>query len=97
VKLRARTGKFPRYLSLEIFKQRRIFKIELRELIKREIKKLKEPYKQVIQMREIDGMKYQEISDELNTNLSTIKSRIKKSRELLIKRTEKEFKLIEIS
>ena len=46
-------------------------------------------------MREIEGMKYQEIADTLNTNLSTIKSRIKKSREMLIKQSKKDFDFLE--
>jgi RNA polymerase sigma-70 factor (ECF subfamily) len=65
------------------------------EILKEEIKKLKEPYRQVIKMREIEGMKYQEIADTLNTNLSTIKSRIKKSREMLIKQSKKDFDILE--
>jgi len=65
------------------------------EILKEQIKKLKEPYKQVIKMREIEGMKYQEIADTLNINLSTIKSRIKKSREMLIKQSKKDFDILE--
>ena len=56
---------------------------------------LKDPYKKVIEMREIKKMQYQDISEQLGKNLSTIKSQIRNGRILLIKSTEKEFKIID--
>lgn len=52
-------------------------------------------YKKVLIMREIEGMQYKEISDELNINLSTIKSQIKKGRTIIRKKVEKKFKDID--
>jgi RNA polymerase sigma-70 factor (ECF subfamily) len=59
------------------------------------IEKLKEPYKSVIEMREIKKMSYKDISDTLGKNLSTIKSQIRNGRAILVKATENEFKYID--
>jgi RNA polymerase sigma-70 factor (ECF subfamily) len=61
------------------------------------ISKLKEPYRKVIEMREIKKMSYQEISDILGENLSTIKSRIRNARLILINETRSEFSKIDES
>jgi RNA polymerase sigma-70 factor (ECF subfamily) len=61
------------------------------DIIKEQIKLLKEPYKTVIEMREIKKMAYQDIADKLGRNLSTIKSQIRNGRHILINKTEKEF------
>jgi len=42
-----------------------------------------EKYKKVLILREIDNLAYDEISEYLGINLSTIKSQIKKGRELI--------------
>jgi RNA polymerase sigma-70 factor (ECF subfamily) len=52
-------------------------------------------YKKVLIMREIEGMAYKEISDELNINLSTIKSQIKKGRTIIKKKVLKKFQDID--
>lgn len=52
-------------------------------------------YKKVLIMREIEGMAYKEISDELNINLSTIKSQIKKGRNIIKKKVLKKFQDID--
>lgn len=59
------------------------------------ISKLKEPYRKVIEMRELDNLSYQEISEILGENLNTIKSRIKNGRILLINSTKKEFNILD--
>lgn len=61
------------------------------DVIKKHISKLKNPYKKVIEMREIKKMSYKDISDELNLNLSTVKSQIRNGRAILIRETKKEF------
>ena len=48
-------------------------------------------YRKVLIMREIEGMAYKEISEELNINLSTIKSQIKKGRNIVKKKVLKKF------
>jgi len=52
-------------------------------------------YKRVLIMREIEGMAYKEISEELNINLSTIKSQIKKGRNIVKKKVFKKFQDID--
>jgi RNA polymerase sigma-70 factor (ECF subfamily) len=65
------------------------------EIMKRHISKLKEPYRRVIEMREINKMQYKDIADKLNLNLSTVKSQIRNGRSILMRETEKEFELID--
>jgi len=65
------------------------------EIMKKHIDSLKEPYKSVIEMREIKRMSYKDISDTLGKNLSTIKSQIRNGRAILVKETESEFKQID--
>jgi len=67
------------------------------DVMKKHINSLKEPYKTVILMREIDGMPYKDIADKLGKNLSTIKSQIRNGRQILIEQTSKEFSEIDES
>jgi len=60
-------------------------------IMKNRIKDLKEPYRTVIEMREINMMAYKDIADQLGKNLSTIKSQIRNGRLILIDQTQKEF------
>jgi RNA polymerase sigma-70 factor (ECF subfamily) len=61
------------------------------EIMKKHIDNLKNPYKEVIEMREIKRMSYKDISDKLNLNLSTVKSQIRNGRAILVRETKKEF------
>jgi RNA polymerase sigma-70 factor (ECF subfamily) len=61
------------------------------DIMKKHMESLKEPYKTVIEMREIKKMAYKDIADVLGKNLSTIKSQIRNGRLILISQTEKEF------
>jgi RNA polymerase sigma-70 factor (ECF subfamily) len=65
------------------------------ELMLQKISELKEPYKQVIEMREIQKMAYKDIADQLGKNLSTIKSQIRNGRAILISETSKEFEILD--
>lgn len=65
------------------------------EVMKGHIKNLKNPYKRVIEMREIKKMSYKDISDELNLNLSTVKSQIRNGRAILMKESKREFDQID--
>ena len=60
-------------------------------IMKSRIKQLKEPYRTVIEMREINRMAYKDIADQLGKNLSTIKSQIRNGRHILIEQTQNEF------
>ena len=64
-------------------------------IMKETIKTLKEPYRSVIEMREIQKMSYKDIADVKGINLSTIKSQIRNSRAILIKSTEEDFRRID--
>ena len=59
------------------------------------IQELKEPYRTVIEMREIKKMAYKDIAETLGKNLSTIKSQIRNGRAILVKETETEFAQID--
>jgi RNA polymerase sigma-70 factor (ECF subfamily) len=61
------------------------------EIMKNHISNLKNPYKKVIEMREIKKMAYKDIADQLGKNLSTIKSQIRNGRAILVRDTQKEF------
>jgi len=65
------------------------------EIMIKHISKLKEPYRSVIEMREIQKMAYKDIADELGKNLSTIKSQIRNGRAILISETLKEFEILD--
>jgi RNA polymerase sigma-70 factor (ECF subfamily) len=61
------------------------------DVLKKHILELKEPYKTVIEMREINRMSYKDIADQLGKNLSTIKSQIRNGRHILMEQSKKEF------
>ena len=65
------------------------------EIMKRHIRNLKDPYRQVIEMREIQKMQYKDIADQLGKNLSTIKSQIRNGRAILISESSREFELLD--
>lgn len=65
------------------------------DVMKKHISVLKEPYKTVIIMREIDRMAYKDIADKLNKNLSTVKSQIRNGRQILMEQSKKEFEQID--
>lgn len=59
------------------------------------IEELPNKYKEVMIMRELEKMPYKDIADRLDRNLSTIKSQIRKGRQLVIDGVEKKFKYID--
>lgn len=65
------------------------------KIMKGYISELKEPYKTVIEMRELKKMAYKDIAVELDRNLSTIKSQIRNGRHILMSKTQKEFERID--
>lgn len=65
--------------------------IKKAEIMMKYIDQLKGPYKEVIEMREIKKMSYKDIASALNLNLSTLKSRIRNARGILMKMVEKDF------
>ena len=65
------------------------------DIMKEHIAKLKEPYRKVIEMREIKKMAYKDIASELDRNLSTIKSQIRNARAILISQTRRDFESLD--
>jgi RNA polymerase sigma-70 factor (ECF subfamily) len=65
------------------------------DVMKKQISEIKEPYKTVIMMREIERMQYKDIADKLNKNLSTVKSQIRTGRQILMEQSKKEFEQID--
>lgn len=65
------------------------------KIMKNYMSELKEPYRTVIEMREVKKMAYKDIAEQLGKNLSTIKSQIRNGRHILISKTEKEFSEID--
>lgn len=65
------------------------------DIMKKYMDTLKEPYRTVIEMREIKKMAYQDIADKLGRNLSTIKSQIRNGRHILISQSKNEFEEID--
>jgi RNA polymerase sigma-70 factor, ECF subfamily len=52
-------------------------------ILKEEIQRLPDDYREILILRDIDGLSYNEISDILNINLSNVKVRIHRGREFL--------------
>lgn len=53
---------------------------EVRARVEEEIRKVPEPFRTVVILRDIEGFGYEEIAEILNTNLGTIKSRLMRGR-----------------
>jgi RNA polymerase sigma-70 factor, ECF subfamily len=56
---------------------------EVRERVEAALRQLPEPFRVVVILREIEGFAYEEISEILNVNLGTIKSRLTRGRSTL--------------
>lgn len=56
---------------------------ERKEMIERALRSLPEPYRAVVVLREVEDLPYDEISDVLGVAEGTVKSRLKRGRELL--------------
>ncbi|MEX0822989.1 MAG: sigma-70 family RNA polymerase sigma factor, partial [Balneolaceae bacterium] len=55
------------------------------KIIRNAIKNLPEKYRQVIEMRHLEELSYQEISEHLDLPLGTVKAHIFRAREMLYK------------
>jgi len=64
---------------------RAIIRKQRQKIISTAIKNLPEKYRQVIEMRHIEELSYQEISEELDLPLGTVKAHIFRAREMLYK------------
>lgn len=64
---------------------RTIIRKQRKKIITHAINNLPEKYRQVIEMRHIEELSYQEIADELDLPLGTVKAHIFRAREMLYK------------
>lgn len=64
---------------------RKIIRKERKKIVSDAIQNLPEKYREVIEMRHLDEMSYQEISEELDLPLGTVKAHIFRAREMLYK------------
>jgi RNA polymerase sigma-70 factor (ECF subfamily) len=59
---------------------------QLKERVESELRRLNEPFRTAIILREIEELSYEEIAEVMQTSLGTVKSRITRGREALKKR-----------
>src|SRR6056297_1883662 len=64
---------------------RQIIRKQRKKIITHAIENLPDKYRQVIEMRHIEELSYQEIADELDLPLGTVKAHIFRAREMLYK------------
>jgi len=69
--------------------------IKKSEVMMKNIEKLDEKYRIVIELREIEDLSYNDIADLLGLNLSTMKSQLRQARLLLQGMVKDEFEMIE--
>jgi RNA polymerase sigma-70 factor (ECF subfamily) len=62
---------------------------ELRERVETELRKIAEPYRTTLILRDIDELSYEEIAAVTDVTLGTVKSRLMRGREALRQRLEK--------
>jgi RNA polymerase sigma-70 factor (ECF subfamily) len=62
---------------------------EVRAKVEDELKKLAEPYRTTVILRDIEEMSYEQIAEVMETSLGTVKSRLVRGREQLRKRLER--------
>ena len=59
---------------------------EVRARVEMELRKVPEPYRSTVILRDLEEMSYEEIADVLNISLGTVKSRLTRGREALRRR-----------
>lgn len=83
--IRTKEGEMEIEISGESRTDRDIIRKERKQIINHAIKNLPEKYRVVIEMRHLEELSYQEISDELDLPLGTVKAHIFRAREMLYK------------
>ena len=68
---------------------------EIRDAITEAISRLSEEHRQIIILRDINGLTYEEVADILDCSLGTVKSRISRAREQLRKILSQDRELFE--
>lgn len=83
--VKTKDGEMEIQISDKAETDRNIIKKERRLIIHEAIKNLPEKYRKVIEMRHLDELSYQEISEQLDLPLGTVKAHIFRAREMLYK------------
>lgn len=83
--VKTRDGEMEIEISGESKTDRQIIRKERKQIINNAIKNLPDKYRVVIEMRHLQELSYQEISDELDLPLGTVKAHIFRAREMLYK------------
>ncbi len=83
--IKTREGEMSMQISGKAETDRKIIKEQRSKIIKKAISDLPEKYRKVIEMRHLEELSYQEISEELDIPLGTVKAHIFRAREMLYK------------
>lgn len=83
--IRTKDGEIEIEISSENETDRLIIRKERKAIIHEAIRNLPKKYRQVIEMRHLDEMSYDEIAEELDLPLGTVKAHIFRAREMLYK------------
>ncbi len=83
--VKTKDGDMEIQISDEAETDRAIIRKERRAIIHEAIENLPDKYRQVIEMRHLEELSYQEISDQLDLPLGTVKAHIFRAREMLYK------------
>lgn len=83
--VRAKDGEMQFQIVGSAETDRKIIRKERKKIVSEAIENLPEKYREVIQMRHLEEMSYQEISEELDLPLGTVKAHLFRAREMLYK------------
>lgn len=83
--IKTREGEMSMQISGKAETDRKIIKEQRSKIIKKAISDLPEKYRKVIEMRHLEELSYQKISEELDIPLGTVKAHIFRAREMLYK------------
>lgn len=83
--IKTKEGEMSMQISGKAETDRKIIKKQRSEIIKKAINDLPEKYRKVIEMRHLEELSYQEISENLDLPLGTVKAHIFRAREMLYK------------
>lgn len=83
--IKTKDGEMEIEISGDSKTDRQVIRKERKQIINNAIQNLPEKYRVVIEMRHLQELSYQEISDELDLPLGTVKAHIFRAREMLYK------------
>tara|TARA_R100001143_G_C3361331_1_gene136742 strand:+ start:37101 stop:37730 length:630 start_codon:yes stop_codon:yes gene_type:complete len=83
--IRAKDGEMQMQIVGNAETDRKIIRKERKKIVSDAIQNLPEKYREVIEMRHLEELSYQEISEQLDLPLGTVKAHIFRAREMLYK------------